>query len=138
MTVSQLVYDLKRIDASINLSEFKNEKKSDNFKNKEMGYNFNDPGFKALMMSVCLSTVASFTTKLEDKVIKEQMKKAGIQAEDDATVAKFKQEFEEKLKEFDDTEKFVLGDASETGLVRFANQTVLGGNGDLERVRGMF
>jgi hypothetical protein len=75
MTVSQLVFDNKRFDATVNYSEYLYAvKKGD--KSLKLGYNIEDKSFKALMRAVSLSTTASFLYKnLEEKIIKEQMKK---------------------------------------------------------------
>jgi sodium/potassium-transporting ATPase subunit alpha len=131
MTVSQLVFDLKRFDASINMSEFKSsdEAMKKKFAGRELGYDVNETGFKMLMRAVSLSTTASFTSNLDDKTIKEQMKKVGNQKEDEASVKAFKATFEKDLENFEDTKKFVIGDASETGLIKFNNSVSFGKDG---------
>jgi sodium/potassium-transporting ATPase subunit alpha len=58
MTVSQLVFDNKRFDASINYSEFSNAETKAKFGNREPGYQKSDKGFKALMRAIALSTTA--------------------------------------------------------------------------------
>lgn len=141
MTVSQLVYDNKRFDASINYSEYTStdEKYKKKFDNREIGYQREEVGFKALMRAIALSTTATFTYKLEDKTIKEQMKKVGEDAENKGKFEAFKAQFEKELLTKPDTEKFVLGDASETGLVKFVNSVVgPGGAEGLEQERKKF
>jgi len=136
MTVSQLVYDNKRFDASINYSEFVNADLKKKFENRELGYHQEDKGFKALMRAIALSTTASFTYNLDDKVIKEEMARVGKPTGNAGDVAAFKKTFEDGLRAGVDTRKHVIGDASETGLVKFVNSVVgVGGVDGLDKER---
>jgi magnesium-transporting ATPase (P-type) len=103
MTVSQLVFDNKRFDATLNYSEYMLAvKKGD--KDVKLGYNIEDKGFKALMRAVSLSTTASFLYKnLEEKIIKEQMKKKAMDITSASKLAAFREEYEASLLTAPDT-----------------------------------
>ena len=80
------------------------------------------------MRAIALSSTASFLYQnLEDKIIKDQMKRRALPINVQSKVDEFRKQYEESLLTAVDTEKHVVGDASETGLVKFVNSLVGGG-----------
>eukprot|EP00997_Jenningsia_sp_PLL12_P004444 NODE_18_length_3799_cov_48.718933_g16_i0.p1 GENE.NODE_18_length_3799_cov_48.718933_g16_i0~~NODE_18_length_3799_cov_48.718933_g16_i0.p1 ORF type:complete len:799 (+),score=217.49 NODE_18_length_3799_cov_48.718933_g16_i0:606-3002(+) len=124
MTVSQLVYDNKRFDASINYSEYKHASLADKFTDKEPGYNMSEKGFQVLMRAIALSTTAQFNYKLEEKDLKEAHTREMQSGEKETNFEKFATKYLESLPTRPDTQKYVMGDASETGLVKFTNSVL--------------
>ena len=80
------------------------------------------------MRAIALSSTASFLYQnLEDKIIKDQMKMRAKGINVKSKVDEFRKEYEESLLTAVDTKKHVVGDASETGLIKFVNSLVGGG-----------
>jgi len=143
MTVSQIFYDRKIVDADVNYQIYKNtlareqEKGADaNLKNvAEPKYDHNDPGFKTLIQGVTLSTTSYFSysptdDELRAKIAKKEKKNIKLIPErKDVTeeahpyfpvYKSYAQEMIDEEAKLSYVKRRVQGDASETGLVKFS------------------
>mmetsp|Transcript_47293 Transcript_47293/g.64120 ORF Transcript_47293/g.64120 Transcript_47293/m.64120 type:complete len:638 (-) Transcript_47293:1881-3794(-) len=148
MTVSHMFLDAKVIDASVNWQIYKksyaremdkDEAQRNMKKVTEPSYDIHDTSFKEILKSIALNTTAFFTPSFGDDDICARVCKQHKANNEEFTknpelkhsaewADKFK-EAEEFLLEKDDKlsylKKNVKGDASETGLIKFAEPILL-------------
>jgi len=141
MTVSQIFCNGEVIDASVNIQvckELKLKEKAKGIKEEEskvtdIGYNPSEPMFKTLVEAIALTTTSFFDYNPGDDVvrsgyIKEHKLKEGDLPANFADMTEAQKgkmnEFRAMLKEKEGQQYFIKrnveGDASETGLVKFA------------------
>jgi len=144
MTVSNMFFNNDVVDASVNWQVYlktkeKEEKKGadgDMKKIKEPRYSFEDPGFQELVKTVALSTKSFFAYEPSEEVIKNSY----LKANKGKNLPKDKNQYTDSQKEALETHKkkmveeeaqlyfikrTVVGDASETGLVKFVNPVLM-------------
>lgn len=144
MTVSQIFYNLKAVDASVNweickrLTEIET-KKGDKGDLKSVAtpqYDTEDAGFKTLVDAVALSTTSFFAYQPNNDEVRALVAKQ--LGKDPTSMPKdggeFAADYEVKKKELIEkenarpyTKRNVEGDASETGLVKFVQPLLMNG-----------
>ena len=139
MTVSHMYFNRCTIDASVNLQAHeRNQKKEKPDEKVTIEYDPKDPGFLALVQAVVLGTYTIFNYDPSDDECKQlyaRMKKVTVASlEEYELTPSEKQEMKARLKLADQgllyTHRHCKGDASETGLVQFA-QAIM----DLDKTR---
>jgi sodium/potassium-transporting ATPase subunit alpha len=144
MTVSHMFYNRQTIDASINYQVFQRnaqKPKEERDDKLEIGYNAEDPAFRALVQAIVLGTYTIFQYDPSDEECKQlyarQKKVAVASLEGKELDVAEKKECRARLKAAEERMLYIhrhcKGDASETGLVQFA-QSVM----DLNETRGSF
>lgn len=142
MTVSHVYYNRKIEDASLNLEAHeRNMKKAKPDEKLQLGYNPDDPGFRALVESIVLGTYTIFNydpTDDDAKQLYARMRKVAVASLENIELpAADAKEMKARLivaeKSMPLTHRHCKGDASETGLVQFA-QAIM----DLDKTRGQF
>ena len=147
MSVSQLFFNLKVTDASVNWEIYKrfvaaeiSKGKDANIKNiQKPDYDIENDGFRTLIEAIALSTTSFFSyqpdgevvrsivakkMKLKpDKLLKECPSTDPLYAEYEAVRAELRKKEEEKPW----TKRSAAGDASETGLIKFVQPLLMGG-----------
>jgi len=139
MTVSHMYFNRCTIDASVNLQAHeRNQKKEKPDEKVTIEYDPKDPGFLALVQAVVLGTYTIFNYDPSDDECKQlyaRMKKVTVASlEEYELTPSEKQEMKARLKLAEEgllyTHRHCKGDASETGLVQFA-QAIM----DLDKTR---
>jgi len=129
MTVSHMFYNRKTVDCSINYQAYeKNMALAKPDEKMQIEYDPNDPGFRALVEAIVLGTYTIFNydpSEDEAKQLYARMKKVAVAslentkltATDDADMKARLRKAESKMLNI---HRKCKGDASETGLVQFA------------------
>jgi len=144
MTVSHMYYNRQTVDASINqqVHERNMMKPKDERDGKiEIGYNAEDPAFRALVQAIVLGTYTIFQydpTDDECKQLYARQKKVAVASLEGVSLGVAeKKECRARLKTAEEKMLYIhrhcKGDASETGLVQFAQGVM-----DLNDTRGKF
>lgn len=127
MTVSHMFYNADLWDTGYNYQQYTKDKIEAQKISKDISipYDTNDQDFKDLLMTIILSTEATFNPKFEDTEVKDFIcRREGKRAIDDEEYKRKKEEAVERLSRANDTldwaDRRVNGDASETGLIKFA------------------
>jgi len=130
MTVSHMYFDRKTVDCSINYQAFeRNLEKGDKGDDKmKVDYNPKDAGFRALVQAIVLGTYTIFNydpTEDESKQLYARMKKVPVASLENMDLpVKDNKEMKARLKTAEEKMLYIhrhcKGDASETGLVQFA------------------
>jgi hypothetical protein len=146
MSLSQIFYDMRSVDASANweivkrLEEIEKKKGEDgNMKNvPTVAYDIDDEGFKALVRTIALSTTSFFAYTASNDEIRAKIAKDGK-----INISSVPKDFAEgqpmwaeycdtkkKMIEIEEskpyTKRCVQGDASETGLIKFCQPLLMG------------
>lgn len=135
MTVSHLYYNRQTIDAGVNLQFFQRnaeKPKEERDDQLELGYDPQDPAFVALVQAVVLGTYTVFQydpTDDECKQLYARQKKVAVASLEGKTLAVAeKRECRARLKAAEERMLYIhrhcKGDASETGLVQFAQSVM--------------
>lgn len=146
MTVSQIYYDRKILDASVNLQVAKELIKKEQAKGKDgdvnkvkdVSYDVNDKLFMDLVNAIALSTTSVFSYNPTDDNVRSAYIKENKLSDDDVPQQqdKIPQKIKTELKAFKEKmiekenkayyiKRNVEGDASETGLVKFAQPILM-------------
>lgn len=130
MTVSHMYFDRKTVDCSVNYQAFeRNAEKGDKADDKiKIDYNPKDPGFLALVQAIVLGTYTIFNydpTEDEAKQLYARMKKVAVASLEKVNLSvEDNKEMKARLKAAEEKMLYIhrhcKGDASETGLVQFA------------------
>lgn len=135
MTVSHLYYNRQTIDASVNLQFFQRnaeKPKEERDDQLELGYDPQDPAFRALVQAIVLGTYTVFQydpTDDECKQLYARQKKVAVASLEGKTLGVAeKRECRARLKAAEERMLYIhrhcKGDASETGLVQFAQSVM--------------
>jgi len=144
MTVSHMYYNRQIIDASVNLQVFERnaaKPKEERDDKLEIGYDPQDPAFRSLVQAIVLGTYTIFQydpTDEECKQLYARQKKVAVASLEGKTLdVAEKRECRARLKTAEERMLYIhrhcKGDASETGLVQFAQGVM-----DLNETRGKF
>ena len=144
MTVSHMFYNRQVIDAQTNYQVFqRNEQKSKEERDDkvEIGYDVNDPAFRALVQAIVLGTYTIFQydpSNEECKQLYARLKKVSVASLEGIDLdAASQRECRARLKAAEEKMLYIYrhckGDASETGLVQFAQGVM-----DLNETRASF
>jgi len=144
MTVSHMYYNRQIIDASVNYQLFQRnmaKPKEERDEKLEIGYDAQDPAFRALVQAIVLGTYTIFQYDPSDEECKQlyarQKKVAVASLEGKELDVAEKRECRARLKAAEEKMLYIhrhcKGDASETGLVQFAQGVM-----DLNETRGNF
>jgi len=139
MTVSHMYFNRCTVDASVNLQAHqRNQLKEKPDEKITVEYNPEDPGFLALVQAVVLGTYTIFNYDPSDDECKQlyaRMNKVTVASLEEYELSSTeKQEMKARLKVAEEgllyTHRHCKGDASETGLVQFAQGIM-----DLDKTR---
>ena len=140
MTVSHVYFDRKTVDCSVNYQAHERNQQKEKPDDKFIAeYDPQDPGFRALVQAVVLGTYTIFNYDPSDdeaKTLLARIQKRPVASLEGYTLTDAElKEMKARLKTAEEgllyTARHCKGDASETGLVQFA-QAVM----DLDKTRG--
>ena len=140
MTVSHMYYNRQTVDASVNLQTYERNMADKNpDKNIEIGYDPKDPAFLQLVQAIVLGTYTIFNydpSEDEAKQLYARVRKVAVSSLEGTDLpAADAREMKARLRAAEEKLPYInrhcKGDASETGLVQFA-QAVM----DLGKTRG--
>lgn len=162
MTVSQMYFDGSIEDCSVNyqlyikskeVEEAKPEKDRDEKKILKPRYDVNNPGFKEMVKNIALCTKSIFRYEPQEDVIREEIRKAknirieAVPKGPELGTREYQEQEDMKNKMIEEEKGYnylkrkVQGDASEAGLIKFAQCVLMYGDEykeGLEEIREAF